>query len=61
MGAWHFLVLSAEKKDHAHKIPCLRGGGQGCFGRGEVEVPILFLWAWGFFRIKQMFRGTPIR
>ena len=28
----------------------LGGGGRGFFGRGGVEVPILFLWAWGFFR-----------
>ena len=25
-------------------------GGRGYFGRGGVEVPILFLRAWGFFR-----------
>ena len=24
------------------------GGGSCFFGRGGVEVPILFLWAWGF-------------
>ena len=27
MGAWHFLVLSAGKPPHAHKIPPFRGGG----------------------------------
>ena len=26
------------------------GGGRGFFSKGGVEVPILFLWAWGFFR-----------
>ena len=29
------------------------GGGGSCFffgNGGGVEVPILFLWAWGFFR-----------
>ena len=26
------------------------GGVLGFFRRGGVEVPILFLWAWGFFR-----------
>ena len=26
------------------------GGGSGFFQKGGVEVPILFLWAWGFFR-----------
>ena len=26
------------------------GGGLCFFGRGGVEVPIIFLWAWGFFR-----------
>ena len=34
---------------HAHKIPPFRGGC-GFFWKGGVEVPILFLWAWGFFR-----------
>ena len=35
---------------HAHKIPPFRGGVLGFFRRGGVEVPILFLWVWGFFR-----------
>ena len=30
----------------------LLGGGAGCFLEEGVEVPILFLWAWGFFRPK---------
>ena len=34
---------------HAHKIPPFRGGSW-FFLEGGVEVPILFLWAWGFFR-----------
>ena len=25
------------------------GGGALVFWKGGVEVPILFLWAWGFF------------
>ena len=36
-------------KPHAHKIPPFRGGCWG-FLEGGGEVPILFLWAWGFFR-----------
>ena len=33
-----------------HKIPRFRGGGiLGFGGGGEVEMPILFLWARGFF------------
>ena len=28
----------------------LLGGGLGFLRRGGVEVQILFLWAWGFFR-----------
>ena len=32
------------------KFLLLGGGGSGFFRRGGVEVPILFLWAWGFFR-----------
>ena len=27
------------------------GGGWGFLEGREVEVPILFLWAWGFFRV----------
>ena len=27
------------------------GGSLGFFRRGGVEVAILFLWAWGFFRM----------
>ena len=50
MGTWDFLVLSAGKP-HANKIPPCRGGVLGSFrrGGGVVEVPILFLWARGFF------------
>ena len=47
---WFFLL----ENPHAHKIPPFRGGGfLGFFvflEGGGVEVPILFLWAWGFFR-----------
>ena len=39
-----------QDNPHAHKTPPFRGGGRGFFGRGGVEVRILFLWAWGFFR-----------
>ena len=42
---WFFLL----ENPHAHKIPPLRGGS-GFFLEGGVEVPILYLWAWGFFR-----------
>ena len=31
------------------KFPFLGGGGVGVSWKGGVEVPILFLWAWGFF------------
>ena len=30
-------------------IICLLLGGFGFLGKGGVEVPILFVWAWGFF------------
>ena len=43
---WFFL----QENPHAPKIPPFRGGVLGFFKRGGVEVPILFLWAWGFFR-----------
>ena len=39
--------LSAGKP-YVHKIPCFRGGGILGLGGGG-EVPILFLWARGFF------------
>ena len=48
-GIFWFVLL---ENIHARKIPRFRGGGKlGCFlgGRGGVEVPILFLWARGFF------------
>ena len=32
------------------KFLVLGGGGRGFF-EGGLEVPILFLWAWGFFRL----------
>ena len=37
------------RQNHVHKIPRFRGGGYfGFWGEGG-EVPILFLWARGFF------------
>ena len=45
MGAWHFLVLSA-------KFLLLGGGFWVLLEGGGVEVPILVLLAWGFFREK---------
>ena len=41
-----------QKPPHAHKIPPFGGGGVlGFFFKGGwVEVLILFLWAWGFWR-----------
>ena len=48
MGAWHFWFVLLENP-HAHKIPPFRGGFW-VFLEGGVEVPILFLWAQGFFR-----------
>ena len=50
MGAWHFFGSFCWKNSHAHKIPPFRGRCWG-FLEGGVEVPILFLWARGFFRI----------
>ena len=48
---WFFLL----ENPHAHKIPCFRGGRVLGFSRGGgLEVPILFLWAWGFFRLYDM-------
>ena len=44
---WFFLL----ENPHAHKIPPFRGGGFWVFLEGVVEAPILFLWAWGFFRL----------
>ena len=53
MGAWHFWVLSAGKAPMPIRF-LLLGRGHGCFWKGGgVEVPILFLWAWGFFRNKE--------
>ena len=43
---WFFLL----ENPHAHKIPPFKGGVLG-FLEGGVEVAILFLWAWGFFRL----------
>ena len=40
---WFFLL----ENPHAHKIPPFRGVCWG-FLEGGVEVPILFLLAWGF-------------
>ena len=65
MGAWHFLVLSAGNfwfflleifGSFCWKTPMpikfrLLGGGVWVFLEGGVGVPILFLWAWGFFRV----------
>ena len=44
-GRLENCVLSAGKT-HVHKIPPFRGGYFGFWGGG---VPILFLWARGFF------------
>ena len=44
---WCFLL----ENSHAQQIPRSRGGGSWVFLEGGVEVPILFLWAWGFFRL----------
>ena len=38
----------------------LLGGVLGFFFEGGVEVPILFLWAWGFFRWKIGVRFVPL-
>ena len=46
-GRLEKCALSA-RKTHVHKIPRFRGGGILGFGGGG-EVPILFLWARGFF------------
>ena len=37
------------RKSHVHKIPRFIGGGYLGLGGGGREVPILFLWARGFF------------
>ena len=50
MGAWHFLVLPAGKP--AMPIKFLVLVGDLGFLEGGVEVRILFLWAWRFFRLK---------
>ena len=46
-GIFGFFLLENPR---VHKIPRFRGAVVG-FWQGGVEVPILFLWAWGFFRI----------
>ena len=48
MGAWHFLVLSAGENPHAHKNSLFFWAGELEMGG---EVPILFLWARGCFRL----------
>ena len=47
-----FGVLSAGKTSMPIKFLLLGGGGFWVFLGGGVEVPILFSWAWGFFRRK---------
>ena len=49
MGALNFCVLSAKKPPCPHKFLVLGGGGYFGFGGGGGKVPILFLWARGFF------------
>ena len=46
--AWKQCVLSAGKTQ-VHKIPRFRGGGVFLGFGGGGGVPILFLWARGFF------------
>ena len=49
MGTWKNAFFLQEKT-HVYKIPRLGGGGYwGFWGGGGGEVPILFLWARGFF------------
>ena len=48
MGAWKNAFFLQEKT-HVHKIPLFRGGGFGVLGFLGGGVPILFLWARGFF------------
>ena len=44
------FAFSLQETLHVHKIPRFRGGGYfGRFGGGGEGVPILFLWAQGFF------------
>ena len=50
MGAWHFLGSFCWKTPMPIKF-LLLGGGFWVFLEGGVEVPIIFLWAWGFFRL----------
>ena len=57
MGASKKCVLSAGKT-HVHKIPPFRGGGV-FWVLGGGGVPILFLWARGFFRQKSAPRHVP--
>ena len=49
MDAWKNAFFLQEKKTQVHKIPRFRGGGYFGFWWGEGGVPILFLWARGFF------------
>ena len=47
-----------RKKNHVHKIPRFRGRGYFGFGGG---VPILFLWARRFFRIREcIMSASPV-
>ena len=59
-GILGFFLL---ENPHAHKIPPFRGEGGGCwvFLEGGVEVTVLFLWAWGFFRCLQLLDREQIQ
>ena len=57
-GIFRFFLLENPR---AHKIPPFRGGGFWVFLEGGVEVPILFLWAWGFFRFLILGLDVPNR
>ena len=48
-----FLVLSAGTKKTHHSIKFLLLGGCWVFLEGGVEVPVLFLWSSGFFRLNR--------
>ena len=45
MGAWHFLVLSAGKPPHAHKIPPSRGGCRSFLEGGGGSANFIFMGA----------------
>ena len=52
---WFFLL----ETPHAHEIPRFRGGLVFVL-KGGVEVPISFLWSWGFFLVYWLYPALKV-